>query len=297
MIRIARFATVLHTSQLNRYYSNDMEYRRFEDKDHVARYAKARFSYPQELKEAVLEFLAGSKMSPPFGQLVDVGCGSGQSTPLFVDQFQTLIGVDPSPAQIDEAKKRNQHQNITYQVKDAYSLPVKDSSTDLVTSAMAAHWFDLPKFYEEVRRILKPGGVVAIWGYKYPDIEYEGHPEASERASEVIKQVYAKEWIENGWRPQIATVCDRHYADLPVCFTGSEKRFLTRLDLRRTLDEYLLLVSTHSGFQKIKEAHPDWDYMNELKQRLLDALGNPNSAGETQLIIKNPIFMFMSRKS
>ncbi|XP_074655758.1 putative methyltransferase DDB_G0268948 [Tubulanus polymorphus] len=273
-----------------------MEYRIFEDKDLVARYAKARFSYPQDLKEAVLEFLAESNLSPPFGQLVDVGCGSGQSTPLFADQFQNLIGVDFSEAQIEEAKKCNDHQNITYLVQDAYSLPIEDSSTDLVTCAASIHWFDLPRFYEEVRRILKPGGVLAAWSYRYPDVEYEGHPEASERASEVIKHMETKEWIEGGWRAHVTTVCDQFYANVPMCFAGSEKRFLSTLELARSVDEYVLLVSTYSSYQKLKEDRPNWDYLGELKQRLLGALGNPDTGGKTEIVLKIPLFMFMSKK-
>lgn len=44
-------------------------------------------------------------------------------------------------------------------------INVADASVDLLTTAQAAHWFDLEKFYVELKRILRPGGVVAIWGY------------------------------------------------------------------------------------------------------------------------------------
>ncbi|KAJ8485973.1 hypothetical protein OPV22_018458 [Ensete ventricosum] len=39
---------------------------------------------------------------------------------------------------------------------------------DLVTVAQAVHWFDLPRFYSLVKRVLRnPGGVIAVWGYNY----------------------------------------------------------------------------------------------------------------------------------
>ena len=38
-----------------------------------------------------------------------------------------------------------------------------DASVDLVLVAQAAHWFDLPAFYAEVARVLRPGGVLAVW--------------------------------------------------------------------------------------------------------------------------------------
>ena len=41
-----------------------------------------------------------------------------------------------------------------------------ENSVDLVTVAAAVHWFELPKFYSLVTRLLrKPGGVIAVWGH------------------------------------------------------------------------------------------------------------------------------------
>lgn len=53
--------------------------------------------------------------------------------------------------------------NVTYQHEDAHIIPLPDSSVDLVTAASALHWFDLPRFYQECRRVLKPHGCLAAW--------------------------------------------------------------------------------------------------------------------------------------
>lgn len=53
--------------------------------------------------------------------------------------------------------------NVTYQHGDAHSIPLPNNSADLVTAASALHWFDLPAFYKEVRRVLKPHGCLAAW--------------------------------------------------------------------------------------------------------------------------------------
>jgi SAM-dependent methyltransferase len=44
---------------------------------------------------------------------------------------------------------------------------------DLVTVAVAVHWFDLDRFYDEARRVLKPNGVLAVWTYYAPIISPE----------------------------------------------------------------------------------------------------------------------------
>ena len=45
---------------------------------------------------------------------VDVGCGSGQSTPLVAQYFKTVTGLDISKAQLDEAIKKNDLPNVHY---------------------------------------------------------------------------------------------------------------------------------------------------------------------------------------
>ena len=44
---------------------------------------------------------------------------------------------------------------------------------DLVAVAQALHWFDFDRFYAEVRRVAKPGGVLAVWTYSTLSVEGE----------------------------------------------------------------------------------------------------------------------------
>ena len=68
--------------------------------------------------------------------------------------------------------------NVEYRQASAESLPfVNDEGVDLVVSGQAAHWFDYPRFFPEMRRILKRGGTLALWGYKDP--VFIGRPRAT----------------------------------------------------------------------------------------------------------------------
>ena len=53
-----------------------------------------------------------------------------------------------------------------FRVGQSEILPFEDNSVDLVTCCQAIHWFDIPKFYKEANRVLRPkGGVLAVYGY------------------------------------------------------------------------------------------------------------------------------------
>lgn len=99
---------------------------------------------------------------------IDVGCGSGQSTRVLSPYFSRVVGTDVSPAQIQQASLASKDQdNITFQVGSSEDLSAfAEHSVDLVTCCQAIHWFDIPTFYSQVDRILKPQeGILAIYGY------------------------------------------------------------------------------------------------------------------------------------
>ena len=64
--------------------------------------------------------------------------------------------------------------NIVYSRTGSYDdIPLGDSSCELVTSFLAAHWFErIEKFYSEVKRVLRPGGCLVIGGYGRPSIHF-----------------------------------------------------------------------------------------------------------------------------
>ena len=119
-------------------------------------YAEYRPSYPA----AMVAFLA--ELAPSRGLAWDCATGSGQAAVLLAREFTRVVATDLSPQQLAHAA---QAPNIEYRQGRESESGLADASCDLVTAAQAAHWFDLPRFHAEVNRVLKPGGIVAIWGY------------------------------------------------------------------------------------------------------------------------------------
>ena len=106
--------------------------------------------------------------NPCFNSALDVACEFGQSTFLLCEKFQQVTCVDISKTNVKEALSRrhnSDYSNIDFMVGDPHSLPIETSSVDLLTCAMAWHLLDPERFYAEAKRVLKPGGCLAIYGY------------------------------------------------------------------------------------------------------------------------------------
>jgi SAM-dependent methyltransferase len=94
------------------------------------------------------------------GVALDVGCGTGQSTVALMAIADEVVGVDRSEEMLLNAKMAK---GATYKCASAEALPFADSTFDLVTSGLAFHWFDQPKFLKEAARVLRPGGWLSVY--------------------------------------------------------------------------------------------------------------------------------------
>jgi len=166
-------------------------------KDHFstrsADYAAYRPTYPI----AVADYLASLCASPNVA--LDVGCGTGQLSILLAEHFAQVIATDASARQIENAEP---HARVEYRVAPAEHSSLADASVDLVTAAQAAHWFDLPAFYAEVRRIGRPGGILALITYGVVQADPEIGPVVGHFYKDVVGPYWPPErkHVENGYR-------------------------------------------------------------------------------------------------
>lgn len=99
-------------------------------------------------------------------QVLDLGCGTGRfCQPLAEALDATVIGVEPSNAMRAIAEREIRRQKVVFMEGSAESIPLDDDSCDVVWMSMVIHHFpDLDKAVQEIRRIIKPTGVVQIRG-------------------------------------------------------------------------------------------------------------------------------------
>lgn len=86
------------------------------------------------------------------------------------EHYDQVIATDTSKGQIEHGiphpRIRYLHTPLSLSEDELVNMVGGENSVDLVIVATAIHWFDIPKFYSVVRRVLrKPGGVIAVWAY------------------------------------------------------------------------------------------------------------------------------------
>lgn len=113
---------------------------------------------------------------------MDLGCGHGIVTRHLSASFDQVLGIDPSPGMISQAKlttSPEEYYNIEFKESSAESLAfLADKSVDAAVAGQAAHWFHYPTLFTELHRILRQDGTIAFWGYK--DMCFINHPRATE---------------------------------------------------------------------------------------------------------------------
>lgn len=150
--------------------------------NHAALYAKARPMYPPEL----FSWLANLAEEKDLAW--DCATGNGQAAMGLAAHFKTVIATDASQAQLDQAKP---HPAIKFKQSMAEDCAaIRNASLDLITVATAAHWFDLDRFYTEVRRTLKPGGLLAIWSYAGNTV----NPQVDEIVQDLLNNTLGSSW-------------------------------------------------------------------------------------------------------
>lgn len=127
----------------------------------AAAYKLFRPTYPPALYTAILRY-AAAQGNAGRDVAADVACGSGQASVDLAKLFKHTIGVDASAQQVANAPVIP---GVTFQQGTAEATNLAPASCDLVAVATALHWFDLPAFYKEAARVLKPRGTLAIWTY------------------------------------------------------------------------------------------------------------------------------------
>ncbi len=225
-------------------------------KDHfsalAAGYSKYRPCYSSDL------FKYLSSITPGNALAWDCATGSGQAAVALADLFAAVIATDASSKQIEQAQP---HSSIEYRVAVAEDSGLESASIDLITVAQALHWFDIPGFMQEAKRVLKPDGIIAVWTYNL----FRINPEIDA----IVDDLY---WnILNGYWAEERKMVDNGYADLTMPFEQLSPPPFS-LNACWSLERVIGYLGTWSALRKYREANAD-DRIADVAVRLKSAWG------------------------
>jgi len=289
-------------------------------KDESKRYAQLRLAYHPSVYESITaqHTATGGKLD----SLLDIGCGPGLATRDLAAHFNHATGIDPGESMIEVARsmdiKTSTSEPVAFKLTSAEEMAgIEDNSIDVITAANAAHWFDMPAFWERAAQVLRPGGSVALW----TSGELVAHPDTpnADKINEAFKK-WQKDYLEAHYETGNFLVRDQ-YRSLVMPWNATppvepfnraslfrkewavDEPFHNGQDGPFSLDLFEKMFATSSPVTRWRQAHPEAlgtekDVVRVMKNELRDLLreaGVPD--GEDVLKGASPGALVMVRKS
>jgi SAM-dependent methyltransferase len=231
----------------------------FDFEDHFSRqseqYAQYRPQYPDEIYAYLASIAPGRSLA------WDCGTGNGQAAVGLAKYFDNVHATDASAEQIALAYR---HDKVDYRVEPAEHVSLNVSSTDLVTVAVAVHWFHFEEFYREVKRVLNPEGILAVWTYSLTEISPE--------IDELVFKYYA-DILKDFW-PERIRYLEERYQTIPFPFEEIAVPSFV-MEINWSLIQFAGFLNSWSATQRYKAEkghHP----LEIIWPKLLAAWGDEN---------------------
>lgn len=236
-------------------------------------YARFRPQYPPEL------FSHLSGLCASHERAWDCATGNGQAAVSLAEYF---LRVDATDLSRDQILRGPAHPRVRYQACLAEQTSFTNSSFDLVTVAQAIHWFDKPRFLREVDRVLRPGGIFAVWGYGTLEME---------APLQHILQVELMRQIDPFWAEGNRELMDG-YKDLALPFAKIEIEREFAINVQWDLPQFASFLRTWSAVKRY-ETELGVDPVLKFEEAVKKEWKDPRQPVK----IKMPLSLKISRKS
>jgi SAM-dependent methyltransferase len=227
--------------------------------DHFSGLAGVYRDFRPRYPAALFDWMAAR--SPATDAVWDCACGNGQASVGLAEKFDQVYGTDASAQQIEQATP---HPRVRYSIAPAEASGLSEHAVDAVLVAQALHWFDFERFYDEVERVVRPGGLFVAVGYESAAIV----PEV-----DAIVQRLMKETLGSYWPKETRLLQDR-YRDMPRRFEPIDMPPLF-MTTDWALDQLIGYLSSWSGVQRYRETEGQ-DPLPAVQAELAKIWGEPS---------------------
>jgi ubiquinone/menaquinone biosynthesis C-methylase UbiE len=208
----------------------------------------------------------------------DCATGNGQAALACTEHFAYIEATDISAEQIAHSFT---HPRIHYSVSPAEHTAFADQSFSLITVAQAVHWFNLPAFFQECNRVLKPNGILAVFGY--------GNFEITAEIDAMIADTFAPR-IDPYWADGNRLIMSG-YAGLSLPFQALPPPQPFYIELSWTLAQLSAYLQTWSAVKIFAQTHGE-NPVIKLAEQIRPLWGDAEQAQA----VKMPLHLLVSRK-
>lgn len=213
-------------------------------------YERARPGYAPEAVDWLRERLGIG----PGRVVLDLAAGTGKLTRDLVPSGATLIAVEP----LDEMREHlvRAVPGVDARGGTAEDLPLEDASVDAIVCAQAFHWFDPGRALPEIRRVLRPGGALALV-YNSRDLD-DRVQKTLDDMLEPYRGTASRHWVERH---------EEVLSESPLF--GDVEHRAWRHDQPVTLDLMLEVVASRSYVASLDEAARG-ELLDEIRREFAD---------------------------
>ncbi|CAF1534556.1 unnamed protein product [Adineta ricciae] len=214
---------------------------------------------------------------------------------------ERVIGTDVSADQISHAISKD---NVEYRCSPGEDLSFLESnSVDLITIATALHWLDVEKFFQEVKRVLKPQtGVLAVWTYTFGSLDNSDADIVYKEFHQTTLQPYQNErqYIINAYYEPLLAIFP---------YKSSLEQYTIEFRAEATLEQFLGTLETASPAQTYRKQNGEQKYQemfNTLRQKFIQSYlksegqndnEQPIDANHIKITHLRPIRLYLVRKT
>ncbi|XP_038605679.1 putative methyltransferase DDB_G0268948 isoform X4 [Tachyglossus aculeatus] len=205
----------------------------------------------------------GPKLPPATGEgreaQASEEAGRGRPADKGEKDLGTLVDIDP-------------YKEETLRVCPAEELPLEDASVDLVTAFTAAHWFDTERFLQEVTRVLKPQGCVALSTY-LPRMSLQ-FGDRSDQLTQIFREV--QDFLSR-YASEKVNLVHSEYQEIFDLLPFPDKKRIPTISSRVSFSVAHLMgfIQSFSMFQTFLEADPEAaeEFLKATQERFLQTMG------------------------